>query len=77
MSCPNTIQKIDRTLIPFKNSRFSFSVVLGTVTIFIKLSAKEKDLMILTGKVYLYVIFDTKEPAIPKITIIEIRAITQ
>lgn len=47
MSWPKTIQKIDKTLTPLRNSKLSFSVVLGTIIILEKLSKKEKHFTIL------------------------------
>lgn len=49
ISCPNTIQKIDSTLAPFKNSKFSFSVDEEKLNIFGRLVANENDVSTLTG----------------------------
>ena len=77
MSCPNTIQNIERTLIPFRNRRFSFSLAFDTATIFEKLWVNEKHLTTLIGNDYDSVILGTTDPVIPKMMINARSPITQ
>ena len=44
VSCPNTIQKIDSTRMPFRKSKFSFYTDRGMVKILARLSKRLKHL---------------------------------